>query len=228
MADEENKNVEENEETTDAVENAPDAAENAPDDSSSSAEPPAGEESSDAPVDASDDSSDSAPTGDSDGGGEAEDEPGEKLSPKERRKRGKAGKNRRPKYTGTLEERRAQRDVYRKKKAVQRRSHRLKQREEHKAAGPREATPPTVKEPGAKKIQQGTVVSSKTDKTITVQIDVMEAHRKYKKIVRHTKKLTAHDEANDANEGDTVRVVESRPLSRTKRWRLVEVVERAR
>lgn len=218
MADEENKNVEETDETTEVVENAPD-------DSSSSAEPPAGEESSDAPVDASDDSSETAPAGDADDG---EVEEGEKLSPSERRKQAKARKNRKPRYTGTLEERRAQRDVYRKKKAVQRRSHRLKQREEHKAAGPREATPPTVKEPGAKKIQQGTVVSSKTDKTITVQIDVMEAHRKYKKIVRHTKKLTAHDEANDANEGDTVRVVESRPLSRTKRWRLVEVVERAR
>jgi small subunit ribosomal protein S17 len=50
----------------------------------------------------------------------------------------------------------------------------------------------------------------------------------YKKVVRHTKKLTAHDETNDANEGDVVRVIESRPLSRTKRWRLVEVVERAR
>lgn len=212
MADEENKNVEENEETTDAVENAPD-------DSSSSADAPAGEESSDAPV-----SADGDAAADSDGG----EEEGEKLSPSERRKRAKSRKNRRPKYTGTLEERRAQRDVHRKKKAVQRRAHRLKKREEHKAAGPREATPPTVKEPGQKKIQQGTVVSSKTDKTITVAIDVMESHRKYKKIVRHTKKLTAHDETNDANEGDTVRVIESRPLSRTKRWRLVEVVERAR
>lgn len=214
MADEENKNLEETEETTEVVENAPD------DSSSSAAEPPAGEESSDAPVDAvADDSSSAA---------EEDGEPEEQLSPSERRKRAKSRKNRRPKYTGTLEERRAQRDVHRKKKAVQRRAHRLKQREEHKAAGPRTATPPTVKEPGQKKIQQGTVVSSKTDKTITVAIDVMESHRKYKKIVRHTKKLTAHDETNDANEGDTVRVIESRPLSRTKRWRLVEVVERAR
>lgn len=207
MADEENKI----EETVD------EAVENAPEDSSSSQA--AGEESSDAPVSADGDSS--SPEG------EAE-EPGEVLSPTERRKQAKSRKNRRPKYTGTLEERRAQRDVYRKKKAVQRRSHRLKQREEHKAAGPREGTPPVVKEPGIKKVQMGTVVSSKTDKTITVAIDVMESHRKYKKIVRHTKKLTAHDEKNDANEGDTVRVIESRPLSRTKRWRLVEVVERAK
>jgi small subunit ribosomal protein S17 len=155
-------------------------------------------------------------------------EPEEVLPPKERRKKAKSSKNRRPKYTGTLEERRAQRDVHRKKKAVQRRKHRLEKREEHKAAGPREGTPATVKEPGAKKIQEGTVVSSKNDKTITIAIEVMESHRMYKKIVRRTKKLTAHDETNNANEGDTVRVIESRPLSRTKRWRLVEVVERAK
>ena len=119
-------------------------------------------------------------------------------------------------------------DVRRKKKAVSRRNARLKAREAHKAAGPREGTPAVVKEPGRKKIQQGLVVSSKTDKTITLEIEVQEAHRIYKKVVRHTKKLTAHDERNDANEGDTVRVIETRPMSKTKRWRLVEVVERAK
>jgi small subunit ribosomal protein S17 len=155
-------------------------------------------------------------------------EPQEQLSPTERRRRRRSGKNRRPKFTGTPEERSVQRAAYRKKKAAQRSKYRIEQRAAHKAAGPREGTPPTVKEPGSKKIQQGTVVSSKTDKTITIEIEVMEAHRMYKKIVRHTKKLTAHDAANDANEGDVVRVIESRPLSKTKRWRLVEVVERAR
>lgn len=190
---------------------ADEAVENAAEESSSSAETPAGEDSSAA------DSSADEPS-----------EPEEQLSPKERRKKAKSSRNRKPKYTGTLEERRAQRDVHRKKKAVQRRAHRAKQREEHKAAGPREGTPPVVKEPGRKKIQQGIVVSSKTDKTITIAIEVQEAHRIYKKVVRHTKKLTAHDERNDANEGDTVRVIESRPLSRTKRWRLVEIVERAK
>ena len=198
-----------------AVEN--EAAENAAADSSSSQA--AGEESTPAAVDAGDDS---APA-------EEEAEPEEQLSPKERRKRSKSRKNRRARYKGlTLEERRAERDVIRKRKAVQRRAHRLKQREEHKAAGPREGTPKTEREPGRKRIQQGTVVSSKTDKTITIEIEVQEAHRVYKKVVRHSKKLTAHDERNDANEGDVVRVIESRPLSKTKRWRLVEVVERAR
>jgi small subunit ribosomal protein S17 len=150
------------------------------------------------------------------------------VPPKERRKGRRSGRNRRPKYTGTPVERAAQRDAHRKKKALQRRAYRAQQRQEHKAAGPRQGTPPAVKEPGPKKSQQGTVVSNTNDKTIIVAVEVMEAHRIYKKVVRHTKKLTAHDAKNDANEGDVVRVVETRPLSRTKRWRLVEVVERAK
>ncbi|MDQ3677516.1 MAG: 30S ribosomal protein S17 [Actinomycetota bacterium] len=77
-------------------------------------------------------------------------------------------------------------------------------------------------------VRIGTVVSSKADKTITVRIDTARRHRRYQKIMRSTSTLHAHDEANDANEGDRVRVVESRPLSRTKRWQLVEVLERAK
>ncbi|NLT07475.1 MAG: 30S ribosomal protein S17 [Solirubrobacterales bacterium] len=77
-------------------------------------------------------------------------------------------------------------------------------------------------------MRQGVVVSDKADKTITVQIDMARPHRTYGKIVRTTATLHAHDERNEAGAGDTVRVVESRPLSRTKRWRLVEIVERAR
>ncbi|MDQ3630372.1 MAG: 30S ribosomal protein S17 [Actinomycetota bacterium] len=72
------------------------------------------------------------------------------------------------------------------------------------------------------------MVSSKADKTITVRIDTARRHRKYEKIVRSSSTLHAHDEANDAHEGDLVKVIEARPLSRTKRWRLVEVMERAR
>ena len=81
---------------------------------------------------------------------------------------------------------------------------------------------------GVLKVRQGIVVSDKADKTITVRIDVARRHRMYKKIVRTSSTLHAHDERNDAQIGDTVRVIESRPLSRTKRWRLVEVLERAR
>ena len=72
------------------------------------------------------------------------------------------------------------------------------------------------------------MVSDKADKTITVRTEVARRHRRYEKIVRSTSTLHAHDEANDAHIGDTVRVEESRPLSRTKHWRLVEVLERAR
>ncbi|HLI31813.1 MAG TPA: 30S ribosomal protein S17 [Solirubrobacteraceae bacterium] len=79
-----------------------------------------------------------------------------------------------------------------------------------------------------RRIRQGLVVSSKPDKTITVRVSIARRHRRYEKIVRSTRTLHAHDEANEASEGDVVRVVESRPLSRTKRWRLLEVVERAR
>jgi small subunit ribosomal protein S17 len=81
---------------------------------------------------------------------------------------------------------------------------------------------------GVRKVRQGVVVSDKADKTITVRIDTARRHRRYEKIVRSSSTLHAHDENNDAHEGDTVRVVESRPLSRSKRWRLVDVLERAR
>ena len=81
---------------------------------------------------------------------------------------------------------------------------------------------------GVQKTRQGVVVSDKADKTITVRIDTARRHRRYEKIVRTSRTLHAHDESNDAHIGDTVIVRESRPLSRTKRWRLVEVVERAK
>ena len=84
------------------------------------------------------------------------------------------------------------------------------------------AAPPNVK------VRQGIVVSDKADKTIIVRIDTARQHRMYKKIVRTSATLHAHDENNDAHTGDMVRVVESRPLSRMKRWRLAEVLERAR
>jgi small subunit ribosomal protein S17 len=81
---------------------------------------------------------------------------------------------------------------------------------------------------GNQKTRQGIVISDKADKTITVRIDVARRHRRYEKIVRTSGTVHAHDERNDAHVGDTVVVRESRPLSRTKRWRLIEVVERAR
>ncbi len=80
----------------------------------------------------------------------------------------------------------------------------------------------------ARKVRVGLVVSDKMDKTITVAIERQVKHPIYGKFIKKTTKLHAHDETNDANAGDTVRIQETRPLSKTKRWRLVEVVERAR
>ncbi len=81
---------------------------------------------------------------------------------------------------------------------------------------------------GARKTRIGTVVSDKMDKTVVVSIERRVQHPVYGKMVRRTKRLKAHDERNDAKKGDTVRIMETRPLSKDKRWRLVEIVERAR
>ena len=78
------------------------------------------------------------------------------------------------------------------------------------------------------KVLQGRVVSDKMKKTIVVEIQQRKLHRLYKKYVSSTKRIKAHDENNDCKVGDVVRVVDSRPLSKEKRWRLVEIVERAR
>jgi small subunit ribosomal protein S17 len=83
-------------------------------------------------------------------------------------------------------------------------------------------------ERGRRKVRTGVVVSDAMDKTVLVRIDRQVRHPLYGKTVRRSSKLAAHDEQNDAHVGDTVRVVETRPLSKTKRWRVVEIVERAK
>ena len=84
------------------------------------------------------------------------------------------------------------------------------------------------KEKKGKLVLQGVVASDKMDKTIVVEIMMRKLHPLYKKYVTRSKKVKAHDETNEAHIGDTVRVEECRPLSRDKRWRLIEVVERAK
>jgi small subunit ribosomal protein S17 len=79
-----------------------------------------------------------------------------------------------------------------------------------------------------RKVRTGVVVSEKMDKTVLVRIDRKVRHRLYKKTVAKSSKLAVHDETNDAHVGDTVRVMETRPLSKTKRWRVIEIVERAK
>jgi len=80
----------------------------------------------------------------------------------------------------------------------------------------------------ARKVRVGVVVSDARDKTVTVEVNDTTRHRRYGKTVPRRKKFHAHDETNDARMGDTVRIIETRPVSKTKRWRLAEVVERAR
>jgi small subunit ribosomal protein S17 len=81
---------------------------------------------------------------------------------------------------------------------------------------------------GRRQERRGVVVSSAMDKTIVVKVDTVKAHPKYKKVVRRSTKFHAHDEQNAAKVGDLVRIVETRPFSRTKNWRLVEVLEEAK
>lgn len=89
-------------------------------------------------------------------------------------------------------------------------------------------TPKPESERGRRQERRGVVVSSAMDKTIVVKVDTIKSHPRYKKVVRRSTKFHAHDEGNSANVGDIVRIVETRPLSKTKHWRLVEVVEAAK
>src|SRR5215217_895216 len=129
----------------------------------------------------------------------------------------------------TPEERRAEREERRRVNAEQRRRYRAKQKTKRaERRGGEPATEPAAAPEhgsGRPKVRQGVVVSDAADKTITVRIDVVRRHKRYHKILRSSVKLHAHDERNDANAGDTVRVVETRPMSRSKRWRLLDVVE---
>jgi small subunit ribosomal protein S17 len=83
-------------------------------------------------------------------------------------------------------------------------------------------------ERGRRKVRIGVVVSDAMDKTVVVRISSQMRHPLYGKTVRRSTKLKAHDEVNDAHVGDTVRIVETRPMSKSKRWRLVDVIERAK
>jgi small subunit ribosomal protein S17 len=160
-------------------------------------------------------------------------EPEVQLPPKERRRAARSKHSGEARPARSPEERHAERVAKRRAKAISRRARRLSERAkaaERRAAAPAPAPLPPVHAPveGTRRVRQGIVVSDKAEKTITVRIDTARRHRRYEKIVRSSSTLHAHDENNDANEGDVVRVIESRPLSRSKRWALVDVVERAR
>jgi small subunit ribosomal protein S17 len=156
---------------------------------------------------------------------ESEPNPEDDLPWKERRR---LQRSRQPHKAGpalSIEERAAKRSEERKLKAASRRKERAAAKQ-GKTAGT--GTPVAEKDAVAAKTRQGIVVSDKGEKSITVRIDIARRHPTYEKVVRRSRTLHAHDEQNEAGEGDTVRIVETRPLSKTKRWRLVEVLERAK
>jgi small subunit ribosomal protein S17 len=156
----------------------------------------------------------------------AEEAGGEEPTPKQRRKleRSRASGPARPPRSS--EERAAERAERRRGAAAARRRTRARRREKRGEA--KTGTPPAEREAAKQKVRQGTVVSSAAAKTISVRLEITRRHRTYEKVVRRSSTVHAHDERDEASEGDIVRVVETRPLSRTKRWRLLEIVERAR
>jgi small subunit ribosomal protein S17 len=151
-----------------------------------------------------------------------------------RKERNAAKRTAKAKASGprTLEERLEERRAHRERNARQRRAYRAKQKEKRAELRKTQPTPEAQHAPehgpGKPKVRQGVVISDKAEKTIVVRVDISRRHKRYHKILRSSITLHVHDERNDAHAGDTVRVQECRPMSRTKRWRLLEVLERAR
>ncbi len=238
MSDDETKKDETTEEPRDEAQ--PPAGPVADEGSSSSRDDAAGEDPSSAPP-AGDASEDEAPAADAEpddapaaeedeapaveAAPEKEPDPEDDLPWKERRRLQRSRRPSEAKPAQTPQERVAARAEARKKKAAQRRKERAAAKAKRT---PGTGTPPAERDSNAAKVRQGIVVSNKGDKSITVRIDFARRHPTYEKIVRRSRTLHAHDERNEAGEGDVVRVVETRPLSKTKRWRLVEVMEKAK
>jgi small subunit ribosomal protein S17 len=156
---------------------------------------------------------------------EAEPNPEDELPWKEKRRLERSRKPHEARPQLSPEERKAERLAERKRRGAERR----KERAASKAKKtPGTGTPAAEKDANAAKVRQGIVVSDKGQKSITVRVDIVRRHPTYEKVIRRSRTLHAHDERNEAGEGDVVRVVETRPLSKTKRWRLVEVLEKAK
>jgi small subunit ribosomal protein S17 len=156
----------------------------------------------------------------------AEPNPEDDLPWKQRRR---LQRSRRPHDAGptlTPEERATKRAEHRAHKAAERRKERAAEKAKRDGSGT--GTPVAEHDANAAKVRQGIVVSNKGNKSITVRIDIARRHPTYEKIVRRSRTLHAHDERNEAGEGDVVQVVETRPLSKTKRWRLVGILEKAK
>ena len=159
----------------------------------------------------------------------AEEEPVEQLSAKELRKQRRSTFTGEAKPERSVEERIEERAAERKRKAAERRRYRQGRGKVRRDAVPRgEGTPPAERVPGNPKVRQGIVVSDKMDKTITVRVESARRHPTYEKVIRTSKMYHAHDEGNEAGAGDTVRLIECRPMSKTKHWRLTEILEKAK
>jgi small subunit ribosomal protein S17 len=185
--------------------------------------PPASEASDsddDAPAEEAD-----TPPPDEEKAEESEPDPEDELPWKEKRRLERSRRPHEAKPQQSPEERAAARAEARKRAAAERRKERAGAKAKHKAGT---GTPVAEKDANAAKVRQGIVVSDKGQKSITVRVDIVRRHPTYEKVIRRSRTLHAHDERNEAGEGDVVRVVETRPLSKTKRWRLVEVLEKAK
>jgi small subunit ribosomal protein S17 len=215
MADEE-KNEQQNEEQ---------APEETPEETP--AEEPQAEETPAADAPAEETPAEEAPEEDAAAEGDAApaDDALEGLDWKARRRLERSRKPAEPRPQQSAEDRAGARGEAREQAGRRRSAYRAKRRTKKEAGT---GTPPAEGRSAGRKTRQGRVVSSKPDKTITVQVEVARRHPQYEKIVRRSRTLHAHDAQNEAGEGDLVRVVETRPLSRTKRWRLVEILEKAK
>jgi len=153
------------------------------------------------------------------------------LSPKERRRRKRSTHSGEAGPELSSEERVERRLAERKRKVGERRRYRKGRgaaRAKAAGKGAGTGTEPVDREPGNPKVRQGIVVSDKMDKTITVRVESARRHPSYEKVIRSSKMYHAHDERNEAGPGDTVRLVETRPMSKTKHWRLTEILEKAK
>ena len=160
-----------------------------------------------------------------------EDEPAAQLSPKERRRRKRSAHSGEAGPELSTEERIERRLAERKRKAAERsryRKGRGASRAKAEGKGSGTGTESVEREQGNAKVRQGIVVSDKMDKTITVRVESARRHPAYEKVIRSSKMYHAHDERNEAGPGDTVRLVETRPMSKTKHWRLTEILEKAK
>jgi small subunit ribosomal protein S17 len=222
MAEEEEKQTADSEQQTDAEVDA--AAEEQAASSEQQAAPEAEEQAADSEQQTDAEAETPAEAG-------SDEEPAVELSPKQRRKLARSTHEGEPNPPLSVDERIERRAVERRRKAGERRRYRQGRgaaRAKAAGKGSGTGTEPAAREPGSPKVRQGVVVSDKMDKTITVRVESARRHPAYEKVIRTSKMYHAHDERNEAGAGDTVRLVETRPMSKTKRWRLTEILEKAK